>query len=121
MVNYLKCVEDFKECSRKASTAEPWEYKIINKCHSKMKNTVQKIFEMQKEKVFFDEIFSSNERCVQMWGACFSEIFNYDLQKSYELFLEESKSATARSIDVTGAKIAVERLENKLKNNQPNN
>ncbi len=115
MITYDQYVERFKECSRLAYFAEPWEYKIINKNHDKMKKIVQKMFELRKEKSFFDEIFSSEERCVQMWGACFSEIFNYDINKSYELFLEESQSHTARKIDIVGAKIAVERLEKKLK------
>ena len=115
MITYEQYLEKFKECSRLAASAEPWDYKTINKNHDKMHNIVRKIYGLRKEKLFFDEVFSSKERCVQMWGACFSEIFNYDLKKSHELFLEESQSTTARSIDIIGAKIAVERLEKKLK------
>lgn len=114
MVTYEQYIETFKECSRIAASAEPWDYKTINKNHNKMKNIVRKMYELKKEEAFFNDIFSCEERCVLMWGACFSEIFDYDLKKSYELFLEESQSTTALSIDVMGAKIAVERLKKKL-------
>lgn len=115
MITYEQYVETFKECSRIATSADSWDYKVINKNHNKMKNIVRKMYELKREESFFNEIFSSEERCVLTWGACFSEIFNYDLKKSYELFLEESQSTTARSIDIMGAKIAVERLKQKLK------
>ncbi|MDE6104779.1 MAG: hypothetical protein K2G38_03725 [Clostridia bacterium] len=114
MITFEQYIQKFKECSIIASTVEPWEHKIINKNFDKMKKIVQKIYEQKNEQRFFEEIFSSNERCVQVWGASFSEIFDYDLRKSYEIFLEESKSSTAREIDIVGAKIAVERLEKKL-------
>ena len=86
MITYEQYLEKFKECSRVAASAEPWDYKTINKNHKKMNDIVRKIYELGKEDAFFSEIFSSEERCVQMWGACFSEIFNYDLKKYINFF-----------------------------------
>lgn len=116
MKSYQKYSEKFIECCQETSNAQPWEYKIINKNHAKMKKIVAKMFTNNWHQQFFDEMFCSTQLCVKRWAACFSEIFEYDLKRSYQVFLEESKSKTATAIDVAGAKIAAQRLAEKIKN-----
>lgn len=118
MKKYEDYVEEFKEYSMQNYRAMPWEYKIINKNHAKMRNIVKKIFEMNEQDRFFEEMFSSEESGIRQWAACFSEIFNYDLVRAYEVFANVSKEKNPRPTDVTGAKIAMERLAEKIRNMQ---
>lgn len=114
----IQYIDKFIKFAIEASSAEVGDYKTINLNHNKMKNIVKKIFELKKEKYFFDSLFNHNDLSVRRWGASFSEIFNYDINKSYEIFVEASKSKLLREIDRTGAKIAVERLEQKISLNK---